>query len=101
MAVGRAARKGSKGNRDFCLYVMNCTQKSIAAFANLKRLCEENLAGKYRIEVVDIAKHPEQARTAHIVAIPTLVRRRPVPMRTCIGGLSDLQAVLDGLDLGG
>jgi circadian clock protein KaiB len=99
MEADRAAKKGSKGTWDLCLYVMNRSQKSVAAFTNLKKLCEQKLVGRYRIEVVDIARHPEQARTAHIVAVPALVRRRPLPVRTCIGDLSDLDAVLAGLDL--
>lgn len=73
--------------------------KSITAFANLNRICEEHLAGKYSIEVIDLVKQPRLAAGDQILAIPTLVRRLPEPMRKIIGDLSDTEAVLVGLDL--
>jgi circadian clock protein KaiB len=81
------------------LYVAGQTPKSIAAFANLKRICEAHLAGKYKIEIVDLVKDPALARGDQILAIPTLVRRLPVPIRKIIGDLSDTERVLVGLDL--
>jgi len=81
------------------LYVAGQTPKSLAAFANLKRLCEEHLAGQYTIEVVDLMKHPQLAEGDQIVAIPTLVRRLPEPVRKIIGDLSSTERVLVGLQL--
>jgi circadian clock protein KaiB len=81
------------------LYVAGQTPKSIAAFANLKRICEENLAGQYEIEVVDLVKDPALARGDQILAIPTLVRKLPEPIRKIIGDLSDTERVLVGLDV--
>lgn len=82
-----------------CLYVAGQTAKSLTAFANLKRVCEDHLAGKYRIEVIDLLVKPQLARGDQIVAIPTLVRRLPEPMRKIIGDLSDTERVLVGLQL--
>lgn len=84
---------------DLRLYVAGQTPKSVAALANLKRFCEENLAGKYRIEVVDLVKNPKLARSDQILAIPTLVRRLPEPIRKIIGDLSNRERVLVGLDV--
>ena len=81
------------------LYVAGQTPKSIAALANLKRLCEEHLAGRYRIEIVDLQKQPQLARRDEIVVIPTLVRQLPPPIRKIIGDLSNQQKVLVGLDV--
>ena len=81
------------------LYVAGQTPKSIAAFSNLKRVCEEHLAGKYQIEVVDLLKNPQLAQGDHIVAIPTLVRKLPEPVRKIIGDLSNTERVLVGLQL--
>jgi circadian clock protein KaiB len=81
------------------LYVAGQTPKSLAAFANLKRLCEERLKGRYVIEVVDLLKTPQLARDDQIFAIPTLVRKLPVPIRKIIGDLSNAERVLVGLDL--
>ncbi len=81
------------------LYVAGQTAKSIAAFANLKRICEEHLAGQYSIEVIDLLKNPQLARGDQILAIPTLVRRLPPPLKKIIGDLSNEQRVLVGLDL--
>jgi circadian clock protein KaiB len=81
------------------LYVAGQTNKSLAAFANLKRICEEHLAGKYSIEVIDLLKNPTLARGDQILAIPTLVRKLPQPIKKIIGDLSNTDRVLVGLDL--
>jgi circadian clock protein KaiB len=81
------------------LYVAGQTPKSLAAFSNLKKICEEHLAGEYEIEVIDLLKHPQLASGDQILAIPTLVRRLPEPIKKIIGDLSDTERVLVGLDL--
>jgi circadian clock protein KaiB len=81
------------------LYVAGQTPKSLAAFANLKRLCEEHLAGRYEIEIVDLLEHPQLAEGDQILAIPTLVRRLPEPMKKIIGDLSNSERTLVGLNL--
>jgi circadian clock protein KaiB len=81
------------------LYVAGQTPKSLAAFSNLKQICEDHLKGQYRIEVIDLIERPLLSRGDQIVAIPTLVRKLPVPMRKIIGDLSDTERVLVGLDL--
>jgi circadian clock protein KaiB len=75
------------------------TPKSVAAFSNLKKICEEHLAGQYEIEVIDLLKHPQLASGDQILAIPTLVRRLPEPIKKIIGDLSNTERVLVGLDL--
>ncbi len=81
------------------LYVAGQTPRSITALANLKKLCEQHLAGQYSIEVVDLVKNPALARGDQILAIPTLVRKLPTPVRKIIGDLSNTERVLVGLDL--
>lgn len=81
------------------LYTAGQTPRSLAALANLKRLCEENLKGKYRIEVIDLMANPRLAKEHQIVAIPTLVKKRPTPLRQIIGDLSDREKALVGLQL--
>lgn len=81
------------------LYVAGQTNKSLAAFANLKKICEEHLAGQYRIEVIDLLKNPQLAQGDQIVAVPTLVRTLPPPIKKIIGDLSDTLRVLVGLDI--
>jgi len=81
------------------LYVAGQTPKSLAAFSNLKEICENHLKGRYRIEVIDLVERPLLSRGDQIVAIPTLVRKLPVPVRKIIGDLSDTERVLVGLDL--
>jgi circadian clock protein KaiB len=81
------------------LYVAGQTQKSITAFANLKKICEEHLAGKYRIEVIDLLQKPQLAKGDQIVAIPTLVRKLPEPLKKIIGDLANTERVLVGLDI--
>jgi circadian clock protein KaiB len=84
---------------DLRLYVAGQTAKSLAAFANLKKVCEEHLAGQYAIEVIDLLVNPQLARGDQIVAIPTLVRKLPEPIRKIIGDLSNTERVLVGLQL--
>ncbi|MBI5100440.1 MAG: circadian clock protein KaiB [Nitrospirae bacterium] len=84
---------------DLKLYVAGQSPRSLTAFANLKKLCEEHLKGKYRIEVVDLLKNPQLAKGDQILAVPTLVRKLPVPIRKIIGDLSNTERVLVGLDL--
>lgn len=81
------------------LYVAGQTPKSIRAFANLKAMCEEHLKGRYRIELIDLRENPQLARGDQIVAIPTLVRKLPVPLRTVFGDLSNSVQLLVGLNL--
>jgi circadian clock protein KaiB len=81
------------------LYVAGQTPKSLQAFANLKKICEEHLQGRYHIEVVDLLENPQLAKGDQILAIPTLVRKLPPPLRKIIGDLSDTERVLVGLDL--
>lgn len=81
------------------LYVAGQTPKCVRAFENLKRLCEEHLAGHYHIEMVDLLQNPQLARGDQILAVPTLVRRLPEPIKKIIGDLSNTERVLVGLDL--
>jgi circadian clock protein KaiB len=81
------------------LYVAGQTQKSMEAFENLKKIAEEHLKGRYKIEVIDLGKNPKLARGDQIIAIPTLVRKLPEPMRKIIGDLSNTERVLVGLDI--
>jgi len=81
------------------LYVAGQSSKSVTAFANLKRICEEHLAGKYTIEVVDLLESPQLAQGDQIVAIPTLVRKLPEPIRKIVGDLSNTERTLVGLQL--
>jgi len=87
-------KNGARRTWHLRLYVAGQTPKSIAALANLKRLCEEHLAGRYRIEIVDLQKQPRLARRDEIVVIPTLVRKLPAPIRKIIGDLSNEERVL-------
>jgi circadian clock protein KaiB len=81
------------------LYVAGQTPKALTAFANLKKICEEQLKGKYSIEVIDLLKNPQLGAADQIFALPTLVRKLPVPVRKIIGDLSNTERVLIGLDL--
>lgn len=81
------------------LYVAGQTPKSVAALDNLKSYCEEHLSGQYKIEVIDLMKNPQLAEGDQILAIPTLVRKVPQPIRKIIGDLSDKERVLVGLDI--
>ena len=96
-------RRPAKTNRgDFYilrLYIAGQTPNSIAAIANLKKICEDKLHGKYRIEVIDLLVKPQLAKGDQIIAIPTLVRRLPPPVKKIIGNLSKTESVIVGLDL--
>ena len=81
------------------LYVTDSTPRSLAAFANLKKFCETHLKGRYRITVIDLVKQPKLAKGDQILAIPTVVRRLPKPVRIILGNLSDAERMLVGLDL--
>jgi circadian clock protein KaiB len=81
------------------LYVAGQTPKSVLAFRNLKRICDEHLEGRYDIEVIDLVQNPQLARGDQILAVPTLVRRLPEPIKKIIGDLSNTERVLVGLDL--
>ena len=81
------------------LYVAGQTPKSLAAFANLQRICETHLAGQYRIEIIDLIKTPQLAAGDQILAVPTLVRRLPEPIKKIIGDLSNEERVLVGLNI--
>ena len=99
-ATKRRPAKSSKS--DFWrlrLYIAGQTTNSIAAIANLKKICEDQLQGKYRIEVIDLLKKPQLAKGDQIIAIPTLVRRLPPPVKKIIGNLSKTESVIVGLDL--
>lgn len=91
--------KSDKKQWELRLYIAGQTARATTAFANLKNICEEHMAGKYKIEIIDLLKHPQLARGDQIVAVPTLVRKLPEPVRKIIGDLSDTQRVLVGLDL--
>ncbi|HEY3761340.1 MAG TPA: circadian clock KaiB family protein [Verrucomicrobiae bacterium] len=100
----RAAKQPGKKSKNGAewrlrLYVAGQTPKSMTAFANLKNLCEEHLADRYSIEVVDLSKQPQMAASDQIVALPTLVRKLPEPIKRIIGDLSNLERVLVGMDL--
>ena len=97
--VKPAPRKAKSDTYMLRLYVAGQTPKSMVAFANLKKICQGHLAGRYQIEVIDLLENPQLARGDQILAIPTLVRKLPLPVRKIIGDLSDTERVLIGLDL--
>lgn len=88
-----------EGGYNLRLYVAGQTPKSVAALANLTRLCEKHLPGRYSIEVIDLMKDPALAQRDQIVAIPTLIRQLPEPLKRIIGDLSNAEKVLIGLDI--
>jgi len=97
-----SARASTVANREFWelrLYVAGQSPKSLTAFKNLKKICEERLEGKYRIEVIDLLENPQLAKGDQILAIPTLVRMLPTPIKKIIGDLSNTERTLVGLDL--
>jgi circadian clock protein KaiB len=97
---GKRAKSESTGETwSLRLYVAGQTPKSITAFANLKKICEEHLAGQYAIEVIDLLKNPQLAKGDQIIAIPTLVRKLPGPIKKIIGDLANTERVLVGLDI--
>lgn len=81
------------------LYVAGQTPKCLTALANLKRICDEHMPGQYQLEIIDLLENPRLAREDNILAIPTLVRKLPTPLRKIIGDLSDQERVLLGLDV--
>src|ERR1700729_1694108 len=87
------------GHYNLRLYVAGQTPKSITALANLKKICEEHLVGRYNIEVIDLLKHPQLAAGDQILAVPTLVRKLPQPLRKIVGDLRDTERALVGLQL--
>jgi len=103
MADGKTG-KGAPGgheqeNYDLRLYVAGHSPKSVQAIENLRRVCDEYLPGRYHLELIDLVEHPKLARGDEIIAVPTLVRRLPAPMRKIIGDLSDTEQVLVGLQV--
>lgn len=82
-----------------CLYVSGMTPRSADAIERIKGLCEEHLQGRYELQVIDIYQQPDRARSDNIVAVPTLIRKLPPPLRRLVGDLSDRERVLVGLDL--
>jgi circadian clock protein KaiB len=94
-----AQSKAPKERWNLFLYVAGQTPKSLIAFSNLKRLCEEHLQGRYQIEIIDLVKDPQRAQADQIVALPTLVRKLPEPMKRIVGDLSNTDRVVIGMDL--
>jgi circadian clock protein KaiB len=99
VTVATSARRRPTKLWQLRLYVAGQTPKSLAAFSNLKKICENHLKGSYRIEVIDLLEQPHLSKGDQILAIPTLVRKLPQPVRKIIGDLSDPERVLIGLDL--
>lgn len=97
MSTRRSADRDEKW--ELRLYIAGQTPKSLAAIKNLRKVCDEHLAGRYEIEIVDLLKNPRLAKDHQIVAIPTLVRKLPSPIRKIIGDLSDTERALVGLEL--
>lgn len=96
----KSAQNVEKDDRwNLRLYVAGQTPKSLSAFSNLKRICEEHLAGRYNIEVIDLLKQPQLAQGDQIVALPTLVRKLPEPIKRIVGDLSSTERVIVGMDL--
>jgi circadian clock protein KaiB len=97
----RSARAGRANGKEWILrlYVAGHSTRAAAALDNLEKLCEKHLAGQYEIEVIDLLKQPQLGRGDQIVAVPTLVRRLPPPVKRSIGDLSNAERVLVGLDL--
>ena len=98
-ASAKATRANPADLWNLRLYVAGQTPKSLAAFANLKRLCEDHLKGRYKIEMIDLVETPRLAKDDQILALPILVRKLPSPVRKIIGDLSNTERVLVGLDL--
>ncbi len=96
---GKVSKRAMADDWDLRLYVAGQTPRSLAAIANLQTLCDEHLGGQYRIQIIDLLVNPQLSRDDEIIAIPTLVRRLPVPIRKIIGDLSDMARTLVGLQL--
>jgi circadian clock protein KaiB len=97
--LAQPAIKESVAGWKLRLYVAGQTPKSLSAFANLRRICEEHLTGRYEIEVIDLLKHPELAQRDQIIALPTLVRKLPEPIKRIVGDLSNSERVIVGMNL--
>lgn len=95
----KRARRTPEAHWNLRLYVAGLSPRSAAAIGNLRRICEQYLVGKYSVEVIDLLENPELARTDQIVAIPTLVRKLPPPIRKIIGDLSNREKVIAGLNI--
>jgi len=95
----RRLKKGAKGKYVLRLYVTGMTPRSVTAIQNIKTICEKYLEGRYDLDVVDILKQPVLARGEQIVAVPTLVKKLPLPLRRFIGDLTDTERILLGLDI--
>ena len=98
-ATEAAAKRSARRQMELRLYVAGQTPKSLAALTNLKKICDKHIPGQYRVQIIDLQKSPELAIGDHVVAIPTLVRKLPVPIRKIIGDLSNTERVLVGLQL--
>jgi circadian clock protein KaiB len=98
-ATKKSAANGSAPIIELTLYVAGQTPKSLAALSNLNKICKEHLQGRYKLHVIDLVKKPQLARGDQILAIPTLVRKLPIPIRKIIGDLSDLEKVVVVLNL--
>lgn len=97
--VQKKTRKKTQKQWELRLYVAGLTPRAVTAFDNLRKICEEHMPGEYHIEIIDLLKHPQLASGDQIVAVPTLVRKFPMPVRKIIGDLSNKEKVLVGLDL--
>nr|MBP7323107.1 circadian clock KaiB family protein [Deltaproteobacteria bacterium] len=93
------SRRAAVKEWELRLYIAGKTARAVQAFENLERICEEHLAGRYHIEIIDLLETPALAKGDQIVAVPTLVRRLPEPVRKLIGNLADTERVLVGLDI--
>ena len=98
--LGKRGARAHQEQYDLRLYVSGSTSKSALAVENIKRICEQHLKDRYDLEVIDIYQQPNLARDEQIVAVPTLIKRCPLPVRRLIGDLSNVKKVLSGLDLG-
>lgn len=98
-AFEQAAVEAGEGHYVLCLYVTGATPRSLRAIENAKRICEEHLKGRYTLDVIDLYEQTTLAKDEQIVAVPTLVKRLPAPLRKLVGDLSDTEKILFGLDL--
>ncbi len=100
MTEPKPASREAESNRYILrLYVAGQTPKSVSAITNIKRICDENLHGQYELEVIDLYQQPQLAQGEQIIALPTLIKKLPPPLRRVIGDMSDTERVLVGLDL--
>jgi circadian clock protein KaiB len=102
LTLEEIAKRGKKAGDEVWelrLYTAGQTPRSLAAFANLKKICDEHLQGRYNLEVIDLVKHPQLAAGDQIIAIPTLVRKLPQPLRKIVGDLRDTEKAIVGLQL--